>query len=717
MAKKWSEVVSSEGFQALGPEEQAQAQRQYFDTVVAPQAQEAGYDLAQVENQFFTENALTQPEVMNEQTPEVMVSPVEVEPDLTQQTVMEQPIPGADWGLLPSFEQQPQAPIMLPEPTPAEQAADWSPQMPPPRISRRTKAGREAQTSRWAETAQPSNVNPGYRADGSVNRDDPRWRGMDEYQIASQMAADERVQLWNDLKNLIPSNIGERDAYTQQVQSNIEDLKRPLSQPIGKQTRERTPEELAAFYGTTDEAPSVWDKANIKPEDIPIQAAEQGYSLLDAVYTDKANFMAQGMSEEAAEKAAFEKAQRDSAQFAAGVATAPVLGAGALATMPLRMAGAGAVNTLAGGAADLAAGKEPKGGQMLEDFAYGTLGGLGIGGGRAAAASRVADDVANLKSAAIQDVDALAKQAQAKQAMASGKKGQAAMNEVLEGTETITAKDVLKAQDTVSTLTKVNQAGGKVDLNDALSSIKNPELRAMLEKTAPIRSVVQKGEQVVDDMLGMSSRELLGLGNEAGAKRANRQAMDSVAVELGDTIEHSRQSINDAFGFTGAVDKSFNKTFDHLAEAQMKLTEGNFSGAKKTLNRIQGTQGDLRRLFGSTAADEIVRLRNELKELVKVAQGTKGYSQPKGVFEQVKGLSIPAAIGFGVDPITGVAVQGAKMAGRSGVNKINAKKLEAVEQALGGKLKFDETAERMLAEGQEMGAVIGYLIAKMLREE
>lgn len=709
MAKKWSEVVGSEGFQALNPDEQAQAQRQYFDTVVAPQAQEAGYDLSQVENQFFTENALGVPD---EQASQAMVSPVEVEQDLNQQTMMEQPIPGADWGPLPSFEQQPEAPIMLPEPTPVEQAADWAPQMPPERISRRRRGGRTPAASNWAATAQPSNVKPGYRADGSVNRDDPRWRGMDEYTIASQVAMDERDEMWNPT-----SNINDNPIYGREARQLGRDIVGAMKPKLSN--REKTPEELAAFYGTTDEKPSIWDKVNPETlaENVP-QAAEQGYSLLDAVYTDKARFMEEGMSDETAEKAAFEKAQRDSLQFTAGVATAPVLGAGTLATMPLRMAGAGAVNTLAGGAADIAAGKEPTGEQMLEDFAWGTLGGVGgSSAGRVAASTRIADDVLSTKSAAIQNVDALAKQAQAKQAMAAGKKGQAALNEVLEGTNSVTAKDVLEAQSAVKVLNEVNQAGGKVDLGDALSGVKNKELRTMLENTAPIRSVIQKGEDFADNLLGTSSRELLGLGNEAGAKRATRQAMDKVASGMGETIEATRESFLSAYGFSAPMEKAFNKTFDHLADAQLKVSEGSFAAAKKSLNRIQGSAADLRKMYGSTAADEIVRLRNELKSLISVGKGTKGYAQPKGILDQVKGLSIPAAIGFGVDPLTGLAVQGAKMGGRAGINKINANKLAEVEKALGGKLRMDETAEQMLKEGQEVGTVIGYLVSKMLQED
>ncbi|ELX5854920.1 hypothetical protein SJ170_004467, partial [Salmonella enterica] len=38
MAKAWKDVIASQQYQALAPEQKAQAQEQYFNEVVAPQA-------------------------------------------------------------------------------------------------------------------------------------------------------------------------------------------------------------------------------------------------------------------------------------------------------------------------------------------------------------------------------------------------------------------------------------------------------------------------------------------------------------------------------------------------------------------------------------------------------------------------------------------------------------------------------------------------------
>lgn len=50
MAKAWKDVISSPQYQALAPEQKAQAQEQYFNEVVAPQA---GNDAEQAKQAFY----------------------------------------------------------------------------------------------------------------------------------------------------------------------------------------------------------------------------------------------------------------------------------------------------------------------------------------------------------------------------------------------------------------------------------------------------------------------------------------------------------------------------------------------------------------------------------------------------------------------------------------------------------------------------------------
>lgn len=51
MAKKWSEVEQSEGYQSLHEDDQFNAKRQYFDQIVAPQLE--GDDIGLAKSQFF----------------------------------------------------------------------------------------------------------------------------------------------------------------------------------------------------------------------------------------------------------------------------------------------------------------------------------------------------------------------------------------------------------------------------------------------------------------------------------------------------------------------------------------------------------------------------------------------------------------------------------------------------------------------------------------
>lgn len=51
MAKAWKDVIASPQYQALAPEQKAQAQEQYFNEVVAPQA---GENAEQAKQAFYS---------------------------------------------------------------------------------------------------------------------------------------------------------------------------------------------------------------------------------------------------------------------------------------------------------------------------------------------------------------------------------------------------------------------------------------------------------------------------------------------------------------------------------------------------------------------------------------------------------------------------------------------------------------------------------------
>lgn len=59
MAKAWKDVIASQQYQALAPEQKAQAQAQYFDEVVAPKV---GDNWAQARDQFYAAYPVQQPQ-------------------------------------------------------------------------------------------------------------------------------------------------------------------------------------------------------------------------------------------------------------------------------------------------------------------------------------------------------------------------------------------------------------------------------------------------------------------------------------------------------------------------------------------------------------------------------------------------------------------------------------------------------------------------------
>lgn len=72
MAKAWKDVIASQQYQALAPEQKAQAQAQYFDEVVAPKV---GDNWAQARDQFYAAYPVQQPQQQSD----------EPQPDTSQQ--------------------------------------------------------------------------------------------------------------------------------------------------------------------------------------------------------------------------------------------------------------------------------------------------------------------------------------------------------------------------------------------------------------------------------------------------------------------------------------------------------------------------------------------------------------------------------------------------------------------------------------------------------
>lgn len=591
--------------------------------------------------------------------------------DLTGQTTVEKPIDSSHWAPIPS----------------QESSSNWAPTL---------EAG--------------EGMRPGYRGDGTVNYDDPRWRGMDAYGISSQTA-------WDDTKNVLSSMFkGSEeapDAYTNQAQANRDDVVRPLANFAPEQRGQEgmDVEALKAAYG---DKPSVWDNANPETlaENVP-QAPEEGATLLDAVYTEKARLMGQGMSDAEAEKAAFEKAQRDSLQMAASVA--PI----GLASLPARMAVAGALNTGAGAVADVAADKDLTKGQMAEDFFFGTLGGLGGGAGKSVAKKAVgegADNLAVLQGTAIRELDDLAKQAKGKESVAASLSSTKPLSEALEGTKTITAADMVDAKNVASTLQTLNKAGAKTSVTDILKTVKNEELRSILSRAAPIKSTVDAANEKVAGVIGQDIGELLGLGGTTN-KKANRAAVQEVAQNMTDSLAWSKESLDIVGNYQGATKQSFDKVFKSIEKTQQMVLDGRFAQAKRELAKTDNKKAAFTKAYGSTTAGEIQRLKKEMLALIEVGQSTIGASQPQNLLGKIQAMGVPTLAAYAHNPLIGAGVSAGKSVAKFAANKVNTKKLADIEKALGGKLKFDKEAERMLAQGSDMGDVVGYLVAKMLRED
>lgn len=74
MAKAWKDVISSQQYQALAPEQKAQAQEQYFNEVVAPQA---GSNAEQAKQAFYTAYPVPSAEPAQAQQPQQQAQPQE----------------------------------------------------------------------------------------------------------------------------------------------------------------------------------------------------------------------------------------------------------------------------------------------------------------------------------------------------------------------------------------------------------------------------------------------------------------------------------------------------------------------------------------------------------------------------------------------------------------------------------------------------------------
>lgn len=72
MAKAWKDVIASPQYQALAPEQKAQAQEQYFNEVVAPQA---GENAEQAKQAFYAAYPLPSVQPVETQQPEAQQQP------------------------------------------------------------------------------------------------------------------------------------------------------------------------------------------------------------------------------------------------------------------------------------------------------------------------------------------------------------------------------------------------------------------------------------------------------------------------------------------------------------------------------------------------------------------------------------------------------------------------------------------------------------------
>lgn len=72
MAKAWKDVIASQQYQALAPEQKAQAQAQYFDEVVAPQV---GDNWAQARDQFYAAYPVQHPQQQSSATQQAPAQP------------------------------------------------------------------------------------------------------------------------------------------------------------------------------------------------------------------------------------------------------------------------------------------------------------------------------------------------------------------------------------------------------------------------------------------------------------------------------------------------------------------------------------------------------------------------------------------------------------------------------------------------------------------
>lgn len=499
------------------------------------------------------------------------------------------------------------------------------------------------------------------------------------------------------------------------VMEDLKGMKDLVNQPVDNTAAGNA---YAAMY--KDKEPSIWDTANIDPNTLP-KAAEDGYTLNDLVHRKTLEKVEANpeMSYGEAEKEVRQEEARTGTQLAAGLlapVALPALGVAPL-SLPALAAMEGGVNAAAGATADLLGGKGLDGERTTMDAVYGALGPT-VGGVLGKTLSKMKGGKAAktndlLENEAFQKLNAIGQQAKVAEAYAGSVKlyGPKKLNEVLEGTETITAKDVINAAAKADAINKVAKAGGKAGTDTLAEMVPNAELRGLLKEAATKAEGMAKGAKKVNDITGLPITDLLGFSNRSG-KLATSSATRDVMANLRKSANDTYEGLRTVYSFSKEQDKALTEQFKQLGKASKLIGKGKVDEAADILEHLAKVDDQIFKSLGDIPAKTIRELRGQLEAYAGLRKMTADVERATTVVGMLQQVGIATPFAFWHNPALAiggkVAQAGAKKMYDVGVKN----RLDEVNRALGGKLKVDEKVRQMVEEGRDLGAIIGYAAMK-----
>lgn len=543
------------------------------------------------------------------------------------------------------------------------------------------------QASTELETLDNPNQ-PGYRGDGSVNYEDPRWRGMKPYQIESQKSRDtlssffssipevydELVKsAWTDAPTIGDLSEEEQEVIQQQaipaehtVEAGVERNKVATDLRIEEEVDKRVAEKKKA--GEKIDRPQI--KEEVKEEfkdhardltkDVAIGVATLGVGAPAML----ARYAPQGSK---------------ALQYAAKVADQGIFGA-----------------AFAGG--DQVLSNLIRGEDLTKDLGTSTSigGALGVGGKVLGdAAGKVADYVVDKRaSKALEELNELGKK---------GKFHKDNSNEFspdLKDTpiaKNTSADDILKTKEGAEELVKLNKDGGHIGTFTLAESTKSPEIKRLLEESATrTEKVARKVTGTKGNVARNKVAEAVGLRAEnlkskrSDAFKASNHKVDNELEDILDDVkalvknkELPKENLTEV--------KEFSK---YLKSARAAGNSGNMAKYSKHISKAEKTLKSISKsddYLGEALQQQLVKTKATAKVKGAVSKGEEN-TAVVDIMTSLGSFALPMVMnGYDhSDLLAGtVGAAASTWARRKASNRFSKnvdKRLSTVEKALQGKL-------------------------------